>query len=305
MFAETMKRKFVIAVVLADFLLFTSCGFGVVYGLDVIINADGTISPDTAPMQREGNVYTLTDDVAAITVTMNNMILDGNGYTLTGGGKTMAVYVGSKNVTITNLIILGSDSGICLDYVSSNVTVTNNTIRDTGAAIPWNTPYSAIDLWGGGNHTIIGNQLIGNYVGVRLAYNTVYNVIVANNITANDQGISLWGVSNNSFHNNTFINNTQQISLYDSASTNIWDKGEIGNFWSDYNGTDSNNDGIGDTPYIIDENNQDNYPLMHATDRTANPEFPLWIILPLLLAAILAAVLYRKKLHKTQTKQAY
>jgi hypothetical protein len=44
-----------------------------------------------------------------------------------------------------------------------------------------------------------------------------------------------------------------------------------GNYWSDYNGTDmyhgpyqnqTGSDGIGDTPYVIDANNTDNYPLM-------------------------------------------
>ena len=35
-----------------------------------------------------------------------------------------------------------------------------------------------------------------------------------------------------------------------------------GNYWSDYNGTDANRDGIGDTPYIIDAFNQDNNPIM-------------------------------------------
>ena len=41
-----------------------------------------------------------------------------------------------------------------------------------------------------------------------------------------------------------------------------WDKGEVGNYWSNYNGTDANSDGIGDTPYIIDANNIDHYPMM-------------------------------------------
>ncbi len=35
-----------------------------------------------------------------------------------------------------------------------------------------------------------------------------------------------------------------------------------GVYWSNANSTDANNDGIGDTPYIIDEKRQDPYPLM-------------------------------------------
>jgi hypothetical protein len=47
-----------------------------------------------------------------------------------------------------------------------------------------------------------------------------------------------------------------------SDSVNVWNYGDEGNYWSNYNGQDLNVDGIGDQPYVIDENNQDNYPLM-------------------------------------------
>ena len=69
--------------------------------------------------------------------------------------------------------------------------------------------------------------------------------------------------NNRVFHNN-FINNTNQ-AFADIES--IWDDGSLGNYWSDYNGKDENNDGIGDTPYPIPGgNNFDRYPSMHLID---------------------------------------
>jgi len=44
---------------------------------------------------------------------------------------------------------------------------------------------------------------------------------------------------------NDFVANNLLIMLSNSIN-NTWDNGCEGNFWSDYNGTDS--DGIGDTP---------------------------------------------------------
>ncbi|MCK4267116.1 MAG: hypothetical protein KAX31_07520, partial [Thermoplasmata archaeon] len=61
----------------------------------------------------------------------------------------------------------------------------------------------------------------------------------------------------------------------DNSDNNFWNDSypSGGNYWSDYAGVDLNStpsqnvpppDGIGDTPYIIDGDSQDNYPLMSA-----------------------------------------
>jgi hypothetical protein len=46
---------------------------------------------------------------------------------------------------------------------------------------------------------------------------------------------------------------------------NKWDNGvdDGGNFWDDYDGKDENNDGFGDTSYIISNNGFDHFPLMN------------------------------------------
>jgi parallel beta-helix repeat protein len=99
-------------------------------------------------------------------------------------------------------------------------------------------------------------------------------------ISNNSIGICLYQSSGNLFYHNSFvdidepvISNFQSPALPPSGSYSInqWNNDLEGNYWSDYNGTDrysgpyqniSGSDGIGDTPYIIDQNNTDHYPLM-------------------------------------------
>ncbi len=71
-----------------------------------------------------------------------------------------------------------------------------------------------------------------------------------------------------------------RLAFDDSVNGNKWDNNYPlgGNYWSDYSGVDNfkgpnqdipGSDGIGDTPYIIDADSQDNYPLMESfTNRT-------------------------------------
>jgi hypothetical protein len=81
--------------------------------------------------------------------------------------------------------------------------------------------------------------------------------------------VVLGNASGNLFFHNNFVNSTSGVNIfYPNSTINIWDNGFEGNCWSDYNGTDSNQDGIGDTPYsmhqysIVYQNNTDHYPLM-------------------------------------------
>jgi len=82
--------------------------------------------------------------------------------------------------------------------------------------------------------------------------------------------------------------------VHSSNSTNVWDDGACeGNYWSDYedrypDAEEIYESGIWNTPYVVDINNQDNYPLI--------PEFSSFLILPLfMMATLLAVVVYRRK----------
>ena len=95
-------------------------------------------------------------------------------------------------------------------------------------------------------------------------------------------GIILQNCTENRIYHNNFVDNQLQTRLYNSPD-NIWDGGypSGGNYWSDYTGADlysgsyqdgPGSDGIGDTPYIIDENNVDNYPLIYPYGYTPTPD---------------------------------
>jgi parallel beta-helix repeat protein len=96
------------------------------------------------------------------------------------------------------------------------------------------------------------------------------NIIFKNNITSNDDGLFVGSSSGNKIYHNNFINNTNQVFFWGGVLANFWDDDypSGGNYWSDYTGIDEKNgpnqdlprsDGIGDSPYVIDENNQDRY----------------------------------------------
>lgn len=127
------------------------------------------------------------------------------------------------------------------------------------------------------NCVVRRNYFTENDQGIRMYSPCTYNIIVENTVYNNTYDGMIEAMpgnitffSNSIFHNN-FIDNRYPF-LYKASGT-IWDDSypSGGNYWSRYNGTDqykgryqnnTGSDGLGDTPYVIDANNQDHYPLM-------------------------------------------
>jgi len=174
----------------------------------------------------------------------------------------------NNNTIIGNTASNNGDDGIFLHF-SSNNTITGNNVHNNDDGI-----YLSLSR----SNTITGNNVHNNADGIYLSSSS-NNTITGNNVSSNDYGIYLpyfvFGIYsfNNKIYLNNFINNTDNVYSYNS--TNIWNSTEkitytysgsefenyLGNYWDDYEGSDTDGNGIGDTPYSINSDN-DNYPLM-------------------------------------------
>ena len=222
--------------------------------------------------------------------TSNNTI---SGNYITNNDYGIELWYSKYNTISGNNITANRWNGIELYPASTNNNVTGNNITNNGYDV-WNG-YGVVDS--SSNNTISGNNINGNgktaQGGGIWFYSSSNETVSGNNITNNYYGIYLYGSSNNSVYHNNFIDNTRQVYSSDSAYANVWDDSypSGGNYWSDYNGADADHDGIGDTPYIIDANNTDHYPLMNII-----PEFPSFFVLSLfMITTLLSIVVYRKK----------
>lgn len=78
-------------------------------------------------------------------------------------------------------------------------------------------------------------------------------------------------VNNYIYHNNFFNFKWDQSKTTNAA--NVWSIDNRGNYWANFHTGDANNDGVIDSPYIIDKTNKDEYPLTAPVDIAAEP-FP-------------------------------
>ena len=263
------------------------------------ISADGRIDPKTAPIQRNGEVYTLIGNISGgIGVFRSNIVIDGAGYALNGKGGT--------GIDLT---------GDFTEYPSLNE-VRNVTIKNLGII---NFNYS-INARGS-------------------SQNSFYNDYIINTTNGFEGGILLyWSAGGNSISHCTIFGNPYAVAIELSSGNNITENNLLGgillqlntneiverNYWGDYltrypNATEIGSSGVGNTPYSLDiytngevtDTLQDKHPLMNPVTvpnfpapnpniSLSTPEFPNWIATPLVLGATLLVFLFLKKSNKKQ-----
>ena len=191
----------------------------------------------------------------------NNNTISGN---IANNNNYFGLVFNGDNNTITGNIMNNNENHGML-FSGDNNTISGNTLN--------NNNYNGLEFQGN------NNQLIGN----KMCYNNKNGIYLRgsnclfseNNISNNGEiGIIFSFSSDNLIYRNILDENG--LNAEDNGVNNNWDNGIIGNYWGNYNGTDSNNDGIGDSPYNITgfANSQDNFPILDINPPNISINYP-------------------------------
>jgi parallel beta-helix repeat protein len=221
----------------------------------IYISADGSISPETAPIQRNGDVYTFTDNIyGSISVARSDIIIDGNGYTLQSGGEIFGFDLFADNVTVKNTTVKGFTIGFSLS-ASYNILFGNNITANYGGItihessnnnnITANHITNNVDvgvwLFGCSGNSISGNNITNNDFGVWLSEGSSGNSISGNNITNNGVGINSMSSNNNEISGNSITANGSGIAFDSSNNSNITANHITNNFYGIYSESSNSN----------------------------------------------------------------
>ena len=231
-----------------------------VYGNVISSNNYGIFLSSSENVTVEGNSASSNILSGIFLRSSTDVIIEAN--SLSGNGRGVHAEF-SDNMTIRQNVISGhSDFGIRLESVSDS-SILNNNLSDN---------VNGIFLESSVNTSVSGNRVSLEAVGIRLRF-SVGITVSGNHVSSNNAyGIYLVDSSGTLVLGNNLVDNTRQ-ALEIRGNENSWDGGYPvgGNYWSDYTGQDNcsgpdqdmcpDPDGVGDSPYYIDANRLDRYPL--------------------------------------------
>jgi len=167
----------------------------------------------------------------------------------------------SPNTIIKGNIMDGMTSTITFQKTASPITFIDNIVSNSTKTLSSTSFYTS-------NSTIANNTFINNVAGMNLYTVSITNTTVTgNNFVSCGAGIRLYNApSGNRIYLNNIVNNTKDVDFGGTGTpSNNWNSttpltytykgashtGYPGNFWSNYTGTDTDDDGIIDTPKVL------------------------------------------------------
>ncbi|MHA2039562.1 MAG: right-handed parallel beta-helix repeat-containing protein [Promethearchaeota archaeon] len=171
--------------------------------------------------------------------TDNGRILNNNLSNNYGSGITVQPH--SYNHSISGNIIKGNSRyGINVFDHSDNNTISNNVIAQNS--------WRGIGITESSKNIIKENRVQDNFMGIEVIGICELNHLTMNKVSNNsDGGISIGGFSENNTAVENFILRHGTNFVFSWGPTNTWNNSRIGNYYDNYWGEDSDNDGIGDT----------------------------------------------------------
>jgi len=236
------------------------------YGIRVYFSTNNTISNNHVFLNQASGLY--------LVVSHNNTIT-GNNVT---SNRDMGIWLMSSDYCkVSDNIVYNNTNGIYL--TSNHIIVSHNNVSHPS---PPDNLYG-IYLRTASNCTVLKNHVSNHSSGIFLLLESNGNIISYNTVSDCSKGLSLVShIENNSIFINTFSRTGRAIEILDSSHSNmlvwnnfveyddvligndppnVWDNGRWGNYWSNYNGSDLDDDGVGDTD--LPWEGVDNYPLMN------------------------------------------
>jgi parallel beta-helix repeat protein len=223
--------------------------------------AQGIWLHDSSNNTLSGNHITTNNNYGILFVESSGNTVSGNNIAANHSNGILIIEYSKNNIISGNNITQNESIGIALS-MSSNNTVSGNNIANNGN-------YGVGLYWSSNNNTLYRNNITANEFAGILFFQSSNNTVSGNNIANNgNYGLLLNMSSNNKFYHNHFTDNPNQVYV-EMNSTNAWDDGypSGGNYWSDYaekypNAEEMDESGVWSISYIIDQNNQDRYPLI-------------------------------------------